>query len=385
MLGKITDSIILLSEGARFPFMSLHRIKKGYRKYAGNPITICEQVVKDCFNGAHFQGSAGHFSSFWVRDMGMCAESFMRTGFEKELRTSIKWALNIYSKNKQITTTIFKEKYPLDIYAYASDSLPFLLHALLVSVMEDEILKYKDFLNEEIKRFAHLLFDFKTGLVKRKLYISGAKDCVRRDSSMYDNTMVAWLSELIDKCGVLENPWKGMNLKENIREKFWMENYFLEDLSGAEWISSDANVWPFWCGVFDDKQMLEASLDMLIREMVDQPLPIKYSAKKHPERELFIPRIFTPNYQGDTIWPQIGMAYISLVKKVYTGLAMQYLGAYTKLIKHYCNFIELYEDKNASEEIPPVPYSGRFGLYTADEGMIWAAMYLDLVYQGSEP
>lgn len=384
MFRKFSDSIVVLSEGIRFAEISLRRRGQGYKRYAGNPIAICEQIVKDCFNGTHFQGSAGHFSSFWARDMGMCAESFMRTGFEKELRASLKWALNVYSKNNKITTTIFKEKYPIDIYAYASDSLPFLLHALIVSGMKDEIAAYKDFFNDEIKRFARTLFDFKSGLIKRKLYISGAKDCVRRDSSMYDNTMAAWLSILIEQAGGLENPWKGMNLKENIRQNFWMGNYFLEDLSGATWISSDANVWPFWCGVFDDKQMLEAAMDTLIQEMVDQPLPIKYSAKKHPERELFIPRIFTPNYQGDTIWPQIGLAYISLVKKVELSLAMQYLGAYTKLIKHYSNFIELYEDKNASDEIPPFPYSGRFGLYTADEGMLWAAMYLDLVYQGSD-
>ncbi len=384
MLRKSVDSFVVLSEGARFARVSLKRRGDGYKRYAGNPVAISEQIVKDCFNGTHFQGSCGHFTNFWARDMGMCAESLLRTGFEKELRASLKWALNIYSRNKKITTTIFKEKYPIDIYAYASDSLPFLLHALIVSGMKDEILLYKDFLNGEIKRYAGLLFDFKTGLVKRRLYISGAKDCVRRDSSMYDNTMVAWLADMIEKCGALENPWNGMKLKENIRQNFWKENYFLEDLSGATWVSSDANVWPFWCGVFDDKEMLESAIDTLIQEMVDQPLPIKYSAKKHPERELFIPRIFTPNYQGDTIWPQTGMAYISLVKTVYVGLAMQYLGAYTKLIKHYSNFLELYEDNNASEEVPPVPYSGRFGLYTADEGMIWAAMYLDLVYQGGD-
>ncbi len=383
-MSQITDSLVVLGEGARFAALTLQRRGKGYKRYKGSPLKICEQIVKECFNGTYFQGSCGHFSSFWVRDLGMCAESFMRIGFKDELCSTLEWALAVYEKNNKVTTTIFKHKYPVDIYAYASDSLPFLLWACIAAEREDLLKKHKDFLNGEINRYAQVLFDFKNGMIKRKLYVSGAKDCVLRDSSMYDNTMAAWLKNLLKRCSFLDNPWKNADIKANLKENLWNGNYFLEDLSGVKYVSADANIWPYWCGVFKEKELFQSSIDTIIQEMLDQPLPLKYHAKRHPEREFHIPKIFTPNYQGDTIWTQIGMIYIMLVKKLYPSLAMQYLGAYTKLIKHYGNYLELFVDKNASDEIPPVPYTGRFGIYTADEGMIWAAMYVDLAYQGGD-
>ena len=44
---------------------------------------------------------------------------------------------------------------------------------------------------------------------------------------------------------------------------FWNGRYFEDDLS-SDYISGDANVFPYWCNIIKDKEMLKKSIKAII-------------------------------------------------------------------------------------------------------------------------
>ena len=167
---------IHISEGLR---MFRRRIKvafSGTKKYDGNAKEICRQIIKDCWNGTYFQASAGHFSEFWTRDFGMCADSLIKLGYKKKVIKTLKYALGIFYKDKAITTTISPYNKPFDFPYYSVDSLPFFLRSLRTARANGLIKKYRKFLNHEILKFYSIVTDKRTGLVKKNAVFSSMKD-----------------------------------------------------------------------------------------------------------------------------------------------------------------------------------------------------------------
>jgi len=292
-------------------------------------------------------------------------------GMKEELRRSLTWALDVYERAGRVTTTIFPGERPVDIYVYGSDSLPFLVYSLRVIEAGDLVDRHRAFLQTEVYRFYKLLIDPETGMVTRKRTFAEPKDCMKKSSSTFSNAMLAFLGTELDMLGGFRIPFdhRGFDLK--LRQVFWRGDHFIDDLSGEDLISGDANTWPFWLGVVKDDAMLRSALGALEREGLARPFPLRYFSRRLAHREHFFPRIFTPNYQGDTVWPQVGMVYIELMAKVDRARAIGYLQAYGGLIEREGNFLEIHRPDGR-------PYRGRFGIYRADEGIIWAAMYLDL-------
>lgn len=364
---------VVVIEALRMGLQDVHIQIKGYPRFNGDAVTICREIVNQCFNGAFFQGSLGHFKQLWIRDVGMFANSFIRQGLGAQFRKTLDFALSVYKCNGRITTTVLNNKHAVDIYDTASDTLPFLLHALNESESFELLTEHQSLLSGEISRVTEKLVNPQTGLVREEIYVSGAKDCVRRFSSTYDNCMMAWLGRLIQEIeqnGIcrLPNPVNPDKMKETICNTFWTGSYFREDLK-ASFVSSDANVWPFYIGLFDDQEMKRKALQTLQTEGLDKPFPLKYSKEEHPERELFFPRIFTPNYQGNTIWAQLGLCYTDILSGINANQARMELSKIKQVIETYGNVLELFEPDGA-------PYKGR--VYRGDHGMIWAVHFLDL-------
>ena len=344
----------------------------GHKRYEGSAADICAKIVEDCWNGSYFQGSAGHFSQFWARDLGMCSDSLVKLGHIDRVRTSLSWALDVYERNGRITTTIFYGRKAIDIYDFGSDSVPFLIHALRVSGSGDLVKKHIGFLTKEITRYREMIFDDSLGLVKPGRYFPGAKDCMKGSSTVYANTMAAFLSAEIEKIGEVRNVFKNHDFISRMKGAFWRGDHFKDDLSEEDILSADANVWPYWTGVFTDTEMMKKSVDSMIREGLDKPFPIKYTKKRYAEREEFFPWLLTPNYQGNVAWTQVGAAYIDVVRRINPEKAEKYIRQYTALIEKERNYLELFNEDET-------PYVGRMGFYHADEGMIWASLYLGLV------
>ncbi|MEI7792394.1 MAG: AmmeMemoRadiSam system protein A [Candidatus Berkelbacteria bacterium] len=336
-----------------------------YKKFDGDYQEICERIIKGCWNGRYFQTSSSGFSEFWMRDFAYCAESLVALGYSREVRETLIFALEHYEKFGAIRTKISRNGQPVDIFDIAPDSLALLILSLIRTDNGDLAKKHKVFLNSEISRYYENIVDESAGLV-RGGYLSSVKDHSVRQSSTYDNSMIAYLAKNLDELG-LANPFKKFDWVKKIREKFWTGSYFKDNLESDD-VTGDANIYPYWLGIFDDRLMMEKSFTSMERAGLADPFPLKYSSHR---RGVFVKLInfFTPNYQGDTIWLQNGLIYLRLLEKTNQKKFQKYFGIYKGLIEHNKNFIEVFHSNGQTYRTP---------FYKADEALLWCSMFLDL-------
>ena len=356
-----------IEDGGRMVLRSLRVKAEGYHRYSGDASRICSSILEDCWTGSHFMTSTGHFASFFARDFGLCVRSLRFLGQGERVLSSLEYALSAYERAGRISTTITPAGRVFDVFAYAPDSLAFVLHALSEADAQDAAKKHRQLLQKEIERCHRLCWDRKRGLVRADRAFSSIKDNASRKSSLYDNVMVALTAKHCDALG-LDNPWKGVRFEENLRDMFWTGTHFREDLASSA-VAGDANTFPFWAGIVRDKGMLKSAIAAVRAEGLDAPFPLKYTAGK--PGNIFLPaRVLAPNYEGNTVWAHLGLAFIEVVARADRALARRYLAEYTKKIEHYRTFLEVYSPDGT-------PY--RTLLYECDEGMLWAANYLRLM------
>lgn len=351
--------LAFIKEGLR---IFLNRLKP-YPKYEGNAEQICKQIVERCWNGEYYQTGAYTYPEFWTRDFGFCAESLIRLKHKKQVHKTLEYALNHFKAQNRIGTHITQDGKVLDFPTYSIDSLPLLLHTIRVSGFN--IKDYREFLDQQIKYFYDYAFDNKKGIIKPNKHFSSMKDYFVKNSSCYDNCMEYMLCEEIEKLK-LDNPFNKKELKNNIKKYFWNEHYFNEDLTNVE-ICGDANTFPFWCGVFDDKKKFYSCLKYIQQDNLDYPLPLKYTKKNRfgQVKE----SVFVPFWEGDKLWMHLGLCYVDVVFKFDKNLAKWYLLNYKEIIEKYHNFLEVLEPNLK-------PYQSPF--YKADHSMLWACKYLAL-------
>ncbi|MBI2546595.1 hypothetical protein HYV81_05445 [Candidatus Woesearchaeota archaeon] len=343
--------------------------KHGVKRYTGSAADICTNIIKDCWNSSFFQASNGHFTDFWLRDFSWCLEPLLRQGYKEECISSMKFALDAYQKNGKVTTTITKRGYCYDFPDYAADSLPYLIRNIRILADKDILYTYEKFLNHEIEKYYAQVIDQRTGLVRKDRNFSSMKDHALRISPCYSNVMAGMLSVDLARIGILNNPFKAHNYRRLIWEHFWNGEYFLDDLSGKKYVAGDANIFPFWSGLFNETPMLKYCITKIREAGLDHPFPLKYTGSASDLKMISAGR-FAPNYEGTAVWTHMGPIYIKLVKEVAPLKAREYVEKYSKIIEKYGNYLEVFETNSQ-------PYQTRF--YYADEGMLWASMFLDLL------
>jgi hypothetical protein len=362
--------LVLWGAGINVAVRSFFRRFFGWKRYPGDAPQICRQVVDDCWTGEFFAGSNGHFKQFWMRDLAMCTPALCRLGLRDKVVQSLAWGLERFERAGRITTTIFNRRFPRDVYAYGSDSLPMLLFALRAADATHLIDRHRALLTREIQRYLDTVFDPELGMARTTGYFSGPRDCMTGRSTVFANTMIALLIKLLDVDTRLPNPLAGHDMASLIVRHHWTGDYFRDSLC-RDLPSGDANVWPYFFGIVTDREMQRRSLAMLVARGFTHPVPLRYFERRLPEAELPVPRFFTPNYQGDPSWTQLGPAYLRLVAEVDRGRMERERANMAALIERDRNYLELYTTEAR-------PYRGRALLYYADQGMIWAAMFLDL-------
>ncbi len=362
--------LVLWRAGINGAVRSFFRRFFGWKRYAGDAPQICRQVVDDCWTGEFFAGSSGHFKQFWTRDLAMCTPALCRLGLRDQVVRSLAWGLDRFEKAGRITTTIFNRRYPRDVYAYGSDSLPMLLFALRAADAPHLIDEHRALLTREIHRYLETVFDPALGMARATGYFSGPRDCMTGRSTVFANTMIALLIKLLDADTRLPNPLAGHDMAELIVRHHWMGDYFRDSLC-RDLPSGDANVWPFFFGIVTDPEMQRRALGTLAARGFTHPVPLRYFEQRLPEAELPVPRFFTPNYQGDPSWTQLGPAYLHLLAGLDRPRMERERATMAALIERDRNYLELYTPDAK-------PYRGRALLYYADQGMIWAALFLDL-------
>jgi hypothetical protein len=363
---------ILVVAGAAVVARSLRRGAVGWKRHPGDAAAICHAVLEDCWNGTYLRGSAGHFCQFWTRDLSFCTPALVRLGMRDRVVSSLAWALPIFEAHGAICTTIFGDRYARDVYAFAADSLPMLLFALREAGAGDLVERHRGFLGREVERYVRRVLDPELGLARPEVYFSAPADCIRARSTTFANTMLALLEQLLADEPRLPNPLAGAGIASRLVGSHWTGTYFRHALDHDE-PSGSANLFPFFFQVLGDHDApcRAPAFRTLEERGFSEPIPLRYFERRDPAAELLVPRVFTPNYQGDPSWMQLCPMYIAELRVIDPARARRLRDRVAGVIEVAGNYLELY-DRDLR------PYTGRARLYHADEGMIWAALFLDL-------
>ncbi len=362
---------MLLGEGLRM-FKRRLRInsnnKKFLHRYSGNHLEICSKIIGDCWNSTDnfFMTSAGHFCEFWVRDFAFNIKSLIALGYEEKCEETLQYALSHFINQGHITTTINPQGKPFNFPNYTPESLALILYSLDCLKSKNLLKKYMSFLESEAEYVFNRSIDKKTGLITKKEIYYSCRDHIKRYSSCYDNTMMGLLSRLLTK-NKIENPFSEFDYEHILIDNFWKKNHFIDDLSGSNDITGDANSIPYVFLLDKPKFniMLKKSIEKIQELKLDIPLVIKYSSKK--ESKANIADIFAKDYESDSCWPHVGYNYISAVMRVNKKLALKYLNAYKEKIEEHHTFPEVYFYDGTIFKSP---------FYYCDEAMLWSANHL---------
>jgi len=350
---------------------SLRRRWIGPRRWPGDARAICAAVIERCWNGEYLAASGGHFRQFWTRDLGFSAGALVRLGQGERVVASLAWALETWkARRHHITTTVFGGRRPADVYAYGIDSLPLFLWALRLCGAGDLVARHGGWLRDEVRWFAEVAVDRRTGLARTDRDFSGHRDTVRRRGTCHAAVMVALLAREARLLDLLPRPLGNGDPSARLVEAYWRGDHFADAPEGPGVVSGEANVWPFWTGVVDDVAMLGAALGVLRRAGLDRPLPLRYVARREAAIEAWPTRLLLPDYQGTSVWTSLGAIYLQLEARVDPAAAARDAGAYVVLVEREGTFWEVLDGSGR-------PFRGRYGLYHADEGMLWSAIFLD--------
>ncbi len=356
--------IDFLAQGSKMFFSGLKR-RVFMKRYPGNAEEICQEIVKDCWNGVFFQTSTGNFPQFWARDFGWCTKSLMELGYKEEVHKTLRYALNRFKQYGGVRTTISPRGKPWDFPVMAVDSLPWLIHSIKISKFP--YYSYKNFLNKQIQKYFDAVVNEHTGLVKPDMHFSSMKDYAIRRSACYDNCMVGLLAK--DLKGMkLINPFSGYKYGEIIVRHFWSGHFFYDDLAKKEYIAGDANLFPFLLGLVSDEKKLKKAIEHVELAGLDDPWPLKYTASREGVKFIW-QEFLARNYESNALWMHMAPLYVQLVKQVDAKKAEQLKKKLGSVIELYGNYLEVFTAKGK-------PYNNPF--YYCDAGMLWAANYVRL-------
>ncbi len=366
----------VLKEGLRMMRRARRVKKEGFIAYNGTQEDICRAIIEDTYNKRYkyFQVSptkSGHFCEFYMRDFGLCCEALQELGYSVEVRLTIEYALHQYKKAGKLTTAINPERKPFDYFLPAGpDTLAFLLYSITHTKNHDLAKLQKSFLQEQVNIFAKKFIDKKT-LLPNNMHVSSIRDQTKRKGSCYDAIMIAIVARETKSLG-LSFQYDLEQIKEAIKKEYWNGTYFFQDKNKQDIVVADANIFPFWSGIFNDPHMLEQTIDAIRSAGLDDPFPIMYISPRDKKREkipFHLVSIFSSDYETDSIWMHLGLAYLRIIKFYNPNLLREYLEKYNSNLLEHKTFLELYNKDGK-------PFIRRF--YASDEAMLWCANYLVL-------
>lgn len=318
------------------------------------------------WNGRFLQGSTGHFRQLWVRDLGLFCREYIAMGYSERLEKSLDWALSIFKAHGSVTTTIWPNGKAYNVFGYSADAFPLILWTLHHLKAESSFIKYRDFLAAESSRYQKRCFD-QDGFTQKNLDLCGLKDAVVRRASAYTFSMNFLFDQMCDRWGLMPRLHSDEEWKQEFLSRYQSkEGFFHEDISRSEVVSADAQLIPYWLGLLDSRDFVEPLWNVLKRYSLDAPTLILQTSCRKASQERMISRLTAPNYQGDTVWANLGA--IALVLGTRQGEDVKkYLDQWSRLTQRDGELMELY---NADLS----PYKSFF--YRSDEGMNWSIGYL---------
>jgi hypothetical protein len=160
-----------------------------------------------------------------------------------------------------------------------------------------------------------------------------------------------------------------------LRRHFWTGDRFRDRL-GSDETSGEANVWPFFTGLVDDRDMLATALGMLRREGYATPYPLRFETAHRSEGLLLAYRLWSPDYQTTTAWTSLGSIYVSLLREVDPEAAAVELDRMRALIERDGTFWEVLDGEGR-------PWRSQSRLSVSDVSMLWGAILLETLQRGA--
>ncbi len=364
-------------KGLLLMFRRARRVRQqGFHRYTGTPERICQQIIDDTYDkeNRHYRVSDGHFRDFFVRDFAFFCEDLVALGYKKEVRSTIEYALRQFKEHGRVRTLIGPTGKVRDYPSYGPDSLALLLYAITHTGNTDLGKQYRAFLQGEADYFVRYVIDPKTHLPYAHKRFTCMRDHAKRKASCYDATMIAVVARECEALGI-RFPYSAKQAKGRLVETYWNGTYFFDDLKKQNIVVGDANVYPFWTGVVKDRHMLSETIIAIRAAGLDMPFPLRYVStfdKDREEANLHFLNWFAKDYETDSVWMHMGLAYVRILSTIDKVAARKHLSAYRKNIERYGTFLELY-DRDGQ------PFHTYF--YWTDEAMSWCAGYLRLAKQ----
>lgn len=364
----MSDALAQAREGLRF-FRRARRVRReGFRKYAGGPEEMCRAIIMDAYDKeqGYFRVSSGHFCQFYMRDIAFNAEALAALGYAAELRSTLCYALQRYESAGRITTAITPDGTPFDFGGRGPESIALMLRTLRATGNEKLAAEHSALLQKELDWIA-------ARAIGQDLLPKGSfqslRDQVTAPSSCYNACMIAMAAADSAALG-LRFPHDAAAIRERIIATYWNGTYFFNDIRRQPLVIGDPNVFPFWTGVVDDKEILGQAMAAVQAAGLDEPFPLRYisTLDKHREKKsIHLASLFSPGYMTDAIWAHLGLAYIRVLSQIDPARARRHLEAYTRNLTQHGTFLEIYAPDGS-------PYQTPF--YITDEAMVWCAEYL---------
>ncbi len=350
----------------------------GPRRYPGDARRIMRASISDCWDGRCLTASVGHFHQFWTRDLCFSSVALARLSdrHRDAVLRSLDWAMRTWRRrDSHVTTTIHYFDQPVDIFDYGVDCLPFLLAALHRLGAGDLLERNQAWLTGEVAHYLDQVVDSGTSLVRADRMYSAHRDTMVNRCNAYGNAMVALLAKTL-RALEWDVPTPLIQLAEDparlLMTEFWDERGFFVDERRDTRPSGEGNIWPFWTGVVTDPALLRQALAALESHGLTDPLPLKYESVRHPESEPPLIRFLMPDYQGATVWTSLGSMYMRLRHSVDPAPAQPAIDRFREWIEHEGVFWEVMDDETRRR------YWSSF-VTQSDEGMLWSAIFLDLL------
>ncbi len=338
-------------------------------KFNGSPEDICGQILEKLWNGRFYQTGLGHFDCFWVRDFGTVAQSLISLGHEERVARTLRWAMARYRAAGKVTLCINARGVAFDMPEKSIDALPWLLYALRVaniSLTKED----RDFLVAELHRFSNYFITPETGLIRAGAHFSEMRDADRYQQSAY---AIALLASLVRDVRELDIPLPEVlqraNYAEELEMHYWNGNYYNADIETTAF-SAECNLMPFVVGIVNDEKKLRSVLDVVMQKRLAKPIPMRYTDSAQAFVHRWWETLMMPNYAETTIWTWLGILYLHLLARAEDSDLPRALASFRTIIERHRNFPELLNPDGSW-------YESR--VYRAEEGMIWSALYLDLV------
>ena len=336
-------------------------------RFDGDARAICRQVVNRLWEGDFYRTSLGHFDFFWMRDFGTACHPLVNAGHADKVHSTLRWALLKYRRAGTVSTCIDQSGNCFEAPSRAIDSLPWLLHSIVVSRYELNDSE-RVFLERMLRRYVRRYLDKRTGELKPRKFAE-MRDAVVYDRSAYAVTLVARMARCVEHLGLGGFPFRVEQYRAELVETYWNGKYFDADRQ-TDAFSAECALMPFFMGIVDDKNMADKTLDYIHDHKLNKPYPMLYTDQPQAfHYHWWMKKPFMPGYEGKTIWSWHGVFYLHLLRRYDRPEYKHQYESFSRMIERHGTWPEMLAEDGSWYYAP---------VYSGDPGMVWAALFLEL-------